>query len=769
MCFKKLISALLLLSLSACSDFLRGPKWESENLNIPSGPLVCLQKLPDNFAKIGKGQAQASEVDTDFKCLEGALLYFKDRTVGTYKDGYTAEDFRRFFGKYFLTENNISKTFADELVLLKSAVLGGKQDIVSKEEVAKLSHYIGALRKELIPLLPSLHVLLLEAKTADQGQISTAIAAFKKAGQALMKESLLYKSDYTFEDLHRLVVETSSFVGIQTNSQINTDFKKYWPLVGSLKKVLLGERATLKSLEDWMNALHSFADIYDLALRKHYLLKDFKFNSASDVDKVGELLDKVLYVLHHSHQIKNYNFIPCRQVDELIDDLYEAQIINFEVTPATLKKTYRTILGRMSLGVGFKSANEVLNVTQEHLHFIRRELSVWRNLQTWINGLTSDPSKTLLWSEVRDSFEQYRIQPSQIEELQYAALQFKKILNQKRPIKFNLKGRLILQYDMNLGGVTWTSLSLSNMTYMFTRMMLRGYSVTNSSSQSGVLSERELIRWYDDFKDIGLEMKAFDPRQGQTNSGSRSAKEANFFMISSNGDKEIDSSELYEYISMLFSAGVKSVEAFRKLAEKENSFDKGSKDLFGLPYIKEKEFKMAVTKNRHQLLSHLPRLVEYFNQFPDRWSLFYDKLVAAARISPPQSGRLDHGDLRVIVMMIHYQESLLLSFDANRDGALSVPEIEAAAPRFLGFLKEITEIPIFLKSVDEWLLRHGFVYLVINGHRPSGPDWIQYVWERMTNPMLGTEVRVDRVGVIQVFRNLKDELKNPLDSGLIGQ
>ena len=105
---KNLILPLLLL-LCSCSDFLRGPKHEPEALDLPTGALACLQKLPENFAKIEKGNAVPVEIDTDFRCLEASLIYFQERTVGTYKEAYTPEDFRRFFGKYFLTKNNISK------------------------------------------------------------------------------------------------------------------------------------------------------------------------------------------------------------------------------------------------------------------------------------------------------------------------------------------------------------------------------------------------------------------------------------------------------------------------------------------------------------------------------------------------------------------------------------------------------------------------------------------------------------------------------------
>ena len=80
----------------------------------------------------------------------------------------------------------------------------------------------------------------------------------------------------------------------------------------------------------------------------------------------------------------------------------------------------------------------------------------------------------------------------------------------------------------------------------------------------------------------------------------------------------------------------------------------------------------------------------------------------------------------------------------------------------MSFLQELpAEIPWFIKPVDGWLLKHGFIYLVMEGHRPQGTDWVRYLWDRSTNPLIGAEAKVDRVGVAQVFRNLKDELNKP--------
>ena len=58
---KKVISLSLMLLLTSCSDFLRGPKHEPETLNLATGALACLQKLPENFTKIEQGQADAAK------------------------------------------------------------------------------------------------------------------------------------------------------------------------------------------------------------------------------------------------------------------------------------------------------------------------------------------------------------------------------------------------------------------------------------------------------------------------------------------------------------------------------------------------------------------------------------------------------------------------------------------------------------------------------------------------------------------------------------
>jgi hypothetical protein len=749
MSFKKLLLVLIGFQLTSCSDYLRGQKRSAEAINITEGQFACLKKLPDTLALISDGEVPPAEVETSFKCLEQALLYFRDRTTGTYPDGYTALDFRKFFGKYFLKKNNISENLAEEIVHLKAALLGGKIDVVSKDEVTQLAAMTGVLREEIVRMLPHIPLILLTSKTADESQIAAAIATLKISAVRLLKATTLQKSDYTFDDTHLLVENILAFIGSARQSDLTDRFGTYWPVFESLKKILLGERAHLQGIEDWSEALVSFVDLFELGLRQHYLLENVSLKSPVALTRFGDTLEKGVALLENSLQMKRHGSIPCVEIDEVIDQLADSKLMKIPLSSETLKETYRIFFGKLVDGQKFKVASDLLNLSERHLEAFKKEIHVWRQLQVWIDSVATVGS-TMTWPQVLDRLPGPKV-------LSDPAWQdFSSLLRQQRPVTFNDEGRFVLEYDPKNEIVSWSSLSLSNLIYVLTRLMMAGYGEPQYELQKTVMVESQLVRWYDDFQLLGLEIKAFDRRN--INAGKRSFKEANFFTPSGNGDTVVSFNELYEYIGLLVGSGMGSVGQSRIFAAQDGC-EVDKIDAFDLKMFRESCFKDSMKKNLPSLFNNLPHLVDYFRVHPQNWDVFYTRLMDAARIETRTDGLIEHGDLRTFIMMMHYQESLMVVFDKDRDGYLDISEINEAYPRFATFIKETTQVPWFVKFADDWLLQNGFIYLITEGHRPSGTDWITYAWNRFTSHDQNSSMKADRVGLAKVFQSLKDELK----------
>lgn len=65
---------------------------------------------------------------------------------GTTFDEYSIDDLRKFFGKYFLKQNNLSQELTFEIMKLK-ALLGGSDRSITKNELRKFVGLIECLRQ----------------------------------------------------------------------------------------------------------------------------------------------------------------------------------------------------------------------------------------------------------------------------------------------------------------------------------------------------------------------------------------------------------------------------------------------------------------------------------------------------------------------------------------------------------------------------------------------------------------------------------------------
>jgi len=285
-----------------------------------------------------------------------------------------------------------------------------------------------------------------------------------------------------------------------------------------------------------------------------------------------------------------------------------------------------------------------------------------------------------------------------------------------------------------------------NLMKTIARLLMIGYGENNTGelSQAYILKP-QLVQWYADFTDIGVDLKAFDPRTG--NSGSRSFMEANFFTFSGNGDDRMDIHETFEYISVLFSAGLGTSSSVLKAATADHC-NVSQLDVFGYNMSNEACFQQSLLKNFPTLFDNLPGMVQFVGKMsPADWSTFYTQLMGASRVSDPTKGLVETSDIRTMVTLLHYAESFMTIYDTNRNGGLSVAEVHGAAPRFISFFKTVSSV------TNQTLLNEGFTYLVFEGHVPTTMDLAKFQWQKLTGLP-----EANRTSLLRVLKTLKDEL-----------
>lgn len=758
---KRAVGLLLIASLGlaslGCSEFLNGKKAEPEVIEFTDTRFACLQEIPLHLEKFSVGEAKESEVRQGFDCMTDALTYFNKKTFGSLENAYTVEEMRRFFGKYFLKKNNVTPEFAAELMKIKRALLGGSTGHITKDEIVRLVEILGLLRDEAIVLSPHMKLLLNQNQNdkTEWEQISASVSQLRLSLQKLLERTQIAKSDYGFDDVKNAL---SGFAEFIRGAEPFAPYQKYsqWvPMVESVKIVLMGRRAHFAGLYQWSESLDTLLDLYELALKYHYVIGDFEFTDAAKVRQTTQFLNQGLNLLQNSHQMKTAGRIPVEDIDNLIVQILPS--VTTMMQPKSLIKTYKAVLMKILDPSRLADSRSLLGLEKKHLLSIRRELNIFRLHQSLIDslplaalggGITQKKliehldkfNHTLVIEKglTDDAFEQ--------KALENAWLDLKELIKNPTMVNFNQDSRLLISHAAGASRQTWSALTQFNLMRALSRMLMLGYAdnVAGRLSQSQ-MSMAGLVSWYEDFQELGLDLKAFDPRSA--NSGSRSFLEANFFTFSGNGNEGMDQKETFEFVTTLFSAGLgtsNALSSHMKLARCAIE----EKDVFGFNYLKEDCFRDQLRKYIGIYFNNMPGMVNYVRGLNDeQWKLFFDYLLAASVTATQKEGLIETANVRTLVTILHYIETIMVIYDTDHNQGLSVDEVYAAAPRFMSFFKKVNP------GTYEFLIKEGFAHLVFYGTIPGAGGVAAFQIKKMW----GID-DAQRMEIARLFGTLKDQL-----------
>lgn len=754
------VALLLTLSSVGCSEFLNGKKTEPEVIEFSDERFACLQKLPGQIKKFSVGDAQESEIRSGVGCMSEALLYFNKRTFGSLEGAYTVEEMRKFFGKYFLKQNNVSPQFAAELMKIKRVLLGGSIDYLTKEEIIRLVDILAVVRDEAVQLTPHMKILLNQPVKSkiEWENVSEAIEQLRHSLQRLLVNTQIVKSEYGFEDVKKALVGFAEFVKGEEPFAPYDRYSSWVPVVEAVKNVLMGRRANFADLKQWGESLNTLIDLYELALRHHYSLKDLQFADASKVRQASQFAQQALKLLKNAHQMKMTGRIPAEDLDNLIEQVLPK--VKSSIGEKAWKKTYRAVLIKILNSEGKGDSLSFVGLERKHLTALEREFNIWRLQQSFVDHIPMEefgggvtPKELLqIYSRFNKTFIIERGlsgDPFEQRALELAWEDLGHLLRSPFSVSFNQEGQLIIDSRYSSLKQSWASLTKSNLMRALSRLLMRGYgSNTKELLNNAGMTEKGLIAWYDDFQELGLEIKAFDPRSA--NSGSRSFLEANFFTFSGNGNDLMDQRESYEFVSTLFSAGLSTSEKVRQQMVVAQCTT-NEKDVFGFPFIKEPCFKSQLRKYFDLYFKNLPGMVRYVKSLDSsQWNVFYRFLAVAAAVKGQKFGYVETANIRSMVMILHYIESIVVLYDQDHSQGLSLKEVYSATPRFMSFFKTVAG------TQSQTLLREGFAYLVFKGSIPDASDLAAFQLDKMWGLK-----EAQRLEIVRLFGVLKHQLNKP--------
>lgn len=773
MTFKKILVLILAVLPFSCTEFLKGKPKKEESITVSKESVDCVNGLKEKWKTLLDSTADEKEVDKAFDCIDATLGEFQNRVEGEADaNSFTAEELQKIFTR-FTPNAEISAEATKELLLLKAALLGGPADKITKQEISQLRKFVDLVKVEAKALLPYVQLLKFKKEITpfSKKMLQDGFGQLNVSLKNLFKSSQLYRSDYDLNDLLKLVMSLKI---------LDEEQSQLLPLAGFLKNLLAGTQV-LQAENDYIFFIDNLTDALKLYSYHVQGYVQFAIEKPSSLDDTIGYVENWLSLLESSLQFKKTKTISTETLDPLIAEISKRGLIPVSLQTETLLQFYKMLIVRaFDSGInGDVSAFTGLN--QSHFVRIRREVAVFKMYAQMLAQF--DVKERTPLAKVQEKVRDFR--PDQLAWFKGYDEASKKIILTafeemraeflgSKPVVYRFN-KMIVTMNQEIWDQNWSDLANGLYVKMLSRELMLGWgTLVEKSMNKSYLTEAQLVQWYSDFKQFGIEVKTFDPRSN--NSGAVSFKQANLLTYSANGDDQMNFNETIQYLNMLLSGGGTIT------SEIQNGFAQAQcqlkeKDVFGNFWVDEKCAMADLRKNYKTYFQTLSTLNAYLTKISDeKFNEFFTRALDVTRVTPQTKGnRIETADLRNMIILLHYIESLYTVFDKDRNWNFSSAEIRAAYPRFLNFAKkyaydharsQIDEFNGILANTvggyhcfsEEDLIRESFIFLVFHGRTPTKSDLSSFPCFLM-KPLIDFKGgEVDRTRIINTFQILKTVL-----------
>jgi len=281
---KTLVMSAILFFCAACSIKVGE---EAPPTTPYSYPETCLDQSLTNLLNFVEAKATDREVEFAFSCVGDILARMRDKVRGQDKDYFKASELSEFIEKNFFEEGSkrkITPELLHQAMLIKQLFVGGRSDILTRQEITRSIQFFNRLKKEAVAVNPFMSVYLQKWKPSffekdkKDPQYEKDLDFFEQANEAL-QEALDFlageleqnRQSYDFNNLPILIDEIDRFDGVRDGTA-DVIFK-YLPVIKKLKKVLSGGSEDIVQNDEWRNFGTLGSRGYIQYLRYHYFIE----------------------------------------------------------------------------------------------------------------------------------------------------------------------------------------------------------------------------------------------------------------------------------------------------------------------------------------------------------------------------------------------------------------------------------------------------------------------------------------------------------------
>lgn len=754
----------------------------------------CVGQIPEHFDRYFKDQMSEPQITEFVQCLQKAFSSFAQLTRGRDQSTYRPEEIRSFLQSYFLKDRPISDQLMNEFMIIKQVLIGGAKDRISRVELNTAIEVLEDLRVEAIRLKP--HIAVLNpalARHLDQRGLGERLA---RAGDALRQTIAVFagrleksRGTYSFTHLNTFLTEFRLFVNWDQHFPDASPVKSWIEMLKSFKSLTVNPIDTSGvRADEWTPLLRSMSRWY-----LEYLQYDIGVKGTWILQGVG--LQNVVYlgqeafalvqdaITHQPTRVLTFD-----QLMNLAESLQNLKWLPDSLEMCGLRKALEALVSRLfgdprtppdlrkgETGLGMAALNSMES------DFYR-----WAGIQ---GALDAKYKSASLQSHEVPKLQGFPslgapLAPSTLKEP--AGSEWVEFLRVKdlmpRPLFPEEINRVYLVASQELKKYNlkneFYNLSIMNLLRSMTTLVFRGYArdgVNSDGFKTGIRSS-EMQKFYEDFRDVGIDLGIIDRRN--FNAGSRAFIEGNLFTYSSDGlrktpvpeldaqgnplpdsdDKlsleerlgsELTFTEAMEYFAFLYSGGQSADDLYHFLVDEKCKL--GPLDINQRPKLGRLCVQALLPKYIELKLSNMPDLQVYLKTLTSGDQKAYVANLMRAIYSPIYSTPdwVEYNELTTLTVVMHYAEAVMTRYDLNGDGVLDTAEIHPAEDVFYGFIQAFAKERLNVSLTDSQAVG-AFRYILYYKEMPTA-GISNYVLIN-TFALRAPDLKLDRNQLSDVFR-----------------
>ena len=820
MSFSRLAAGITLLLLtSACQLRFHATAPPRDEVKLASGDAGCLNGGSLVLTDLFEGRGDPARVNALFHCASHSLELFEARVRGAEGGVYRPEELRRFIERYFLTELRIPDGLLAQGMALKRTLIGGDRAAITHAELARARELIESARVELLRLRPHFPLTWEKLSTGSEAEVEGALRDLEVSARNLAEEVQKSGATYAFADLTALLTELEDFVVSVPARHSFAELRGRLPVLGLVKEAFLPPSAESILASQWRTLFVEGSQAFTLAVRFERLRRSgIRLGAGTGRIRLRDLARQATDFGERALARRPQQTLGFHEMETLLDAVLdrareergedplppiqtenEAEVPLFgkKVRRATIKASlpplFRGVLGGVEaddqgrLAQGFslgalgrmRAAFEHWSAGQDYLERMFRLASArgYEGMADPDHRSIADP---LTWLDLSPGIGPGQIGGMGLGEifegaifdpfLREAGMRLRELAIDEgvRPIFSRQEGEISFEPSL-IRDRRHSFHSLSSLNWMseVTRVLMDGYiaeparrprSLTDRfrDGQAVGVSAEEIARFYQEFRQLGIEVKQFSPTD--TEVPYRRVRDANIFLYGSDGSPLLTPVEGMQLLGYLISAAHTAVRVHERIGVECPA---GPLDIYDYPTFAPDCYRRAYFAHYRELWRGYPGLIRYYEGLGAAGQADFAYLLEdVSREHGYTQAVMGSDDTQRITALLQDVETLFARFDVDGDGILSRSEATGAFELVKGPLE--TASCLHSRAKLEVL----FSYLLKFGRPPTDGlgGKLSFLWWWGTRKFRGAEA--DRMRILMIFSGLSNAIDTAKSCGI---